>query len=285
MEVLVTGGCGFVGQNLTKALIDLHFHVTVLDNEVHGHIKHDTATYYTGDVQDIQKILPTEQKFQLVFHLAALSRIQPSFDTPQKFFDANANGTQTLLEWVRIHSPTATVVYAGSSSRWHTPEISPYATSKIIGEQLCKMYRTTYDLNVHIARFYNVYGPGQIETGNYATVIGKWIHASRHGKPLEIVGDGQQKRDFTYVGDIVDGLLRIGNYPQRDNFQWELGSGTNYKITDVYDIFLKRFPKNTARFVPRQRGNYPVSLCTDDTAYTLLQWKPRIHLAEYIQSI
>ena len=124
-----------------------------------------------GKIEHIEKYSKLNINFDLVYHLAALSRIQPSFNNPDETFKVNTIGTQKVLEWARYKN--AKVVYAGSSSKWHDPYQSPYAVCKHIGEEVCKMYKKTYGMNIEIARFYNVYGPGEIIDGNWAAVIGK----------------------------------------------------------------------------------------------------------------
>ena len=119
---------------------------------------------------------------------------------------------------------------------------SPYAWSKWSGEELCKLYSTVYDLNTSICRFYNVYGPHQIEDGTYATVLGIFEKQYREGKPLTITADGQQRRDFTHVEDIVDGLVKCSEHEFRAQF-FELGSGVNFSLNEVADMFGKDYPR------------------------------------------
>jgi len=234
-----------------------------------------------------------DKDFDVVFHLAALSRIQPSFENPTDTFRVNTLGTECILEWAR--KTKTKVIYAGSSSRHHDPYQSPYATSKYLGEELCKMYKKTFDMDVDIARFYNVYGPHEIVDGDWAAVIGIWRRQIRDNEPLTIVGDGQQRRDFTHVDDIVDGLLQILykanytndtciTYSQRTTFEWELGTGVNYSIMDVYNMFFEKF-KVSAILIPNQKGNYRETLRVNKDAENILKWKPTDRLNEYIQSL
>ena len=289
MNILVTGGAGFVGTNLIKKLLKEKHKVVSLDNYSIGtednHV--DGCTYISGDVNDIEDLFVLEtflesKNFDIIFHLAALSRIQPSFDSPNRTFVANTVGTQKECEFAR--KSNAKVVYAGSSSRWHNPYQSPYAACKHFGEEICKMYKITYGMDIEIVRFYNVYGPGEIVDGDWAAVIGKWRSQVRDGKPITIVGDGEQRRDFTHIDDIVDGLWKIGIKDIKHEDAWELGTGQNYSINDVYLMFKERFGIDYVN-IPDQSGNYRVTLRENDDSLNKLNWKPSDKLRDYILSL
>lgn len=282
LKILVTGGAGFVGSNLIVRLLSLGHAVHSLDNYSTGTKtnEHDGCSYTRGSVQQIAYVFK-DQTFDVIFHLAALARIQPSFENPLDVFDANVAGTQLLLEYAR--RTAAKVVFAGSSSRWHDPEQSPYAMSKYIGEQLCRMYKTSFGMNVQIARFYNVYGPGEILNGDYATVIGIWRRKRELGEPLPIYGDGEQRRDFTHVFDICDGLVRIMETDIRDK-EWELGTGVNYSVNELCDMFGQ--DKGTNRiYLPDRPHNYKETIRMDDAALTELGWHPEDRIREYVKEV
>ena len=221
-------------------------------------------------------------QFDVIFHLAALARIHPSFIKPHETFISNVNGTESVLEYARKHN--SKVIFSGSSSRWHNPHQSPYATSKYIGEELCKMYKKSFNLQVQVARFYNVYGPNEIITGDYKTLIGVWRDQMNNNKPLTIIGDGDQRRDFTYVGDIVDGLILIMNSNIYHEDAWELGTGLNYSINEIYKIFEEKYDVSNI-YIPDQPGNYRVTLREDDDTLNKLGWKPTDKLKQYIHSL
>ena len=220
--------------------------------------------------------------FDKIFHLAALSRIQPSFNKPDETYRVNTLGTQKVLEHARITG--AKVIYAGSSSKWHDPYQSPYAATKYMGEEVCKMYKKTYGMDVEIARFYNVYGPGEIIDGDWAAVIGIWRRQVRDNEPITIVGDGEQRRDFTYVEDIVDGLYRIGFKTEKHSDAWELGTGVNYSVNEVAEMFKSKFNVQTI-YIDDQLGNYRKTLRENHDASTRLNWQPKDKLKEYINSL
>ena len=237
MKILVTGGAGFVGTNLIQLLIKSNNHeICSIDNYSIGSKENhlDGVDYIDDDIINIQNY---KNSFDIIYHLAALSRIQPSFSDPTLMFHSNTNGTLKVLEFAKKNN--SKVIYSGSSSMHHDPSLSPYAMTKYLGEELCKLYRMSFNLEVDIVRFYNVYGPYEILEGEWAAVIGKWRNQITNGFPITIVGDGNQRRDFTHINDIVDGLVKISNKKSK-KFVWELGSGKNYSINEVFKMFEKR---------------------------------------------
>lgn len=281
MKILVTGGAGFVGTNLLKKLKkDINNELYSLDNYCIGKKEnHIEGVHYIDD--DAQNIFKYEKKYDIIYHLAALSRIQPSFKDPELTYKYNTTSTIKTLELARKNN--CKVIYSGSSSRHHNPAISPYATTKYLGEKLCELYRNSFNLNVHIVRFYNVYGPYEIMEGDWAAVIGKWRHEINQGKPITIVGDGEQRRDFTHIHDIVDGLIKIST-TSSNNYEWELGSKKNYSINEVYKMFKLKFGCKP-NYVADQKGNYRETLRENDIAVTELNWTPCHNLEDYINSL
>ena len=283
MRILVTGGAGFIGTNLIKRLIaDGHevrsidnYSVGTKENHVDGCEYFNTKIFHLGDLR-IQKDL------DVCFHLAALSRIQPSFDFPQFYYESNLDLTDKMLRHARWNGYK--FIYAGSSSRWHDPHISPYATYKFMSEQICMMYNKCFDVDTRIARFYNVYGPHEITEGDQAALIGKWRGMITKGEPLTIVGDGNQVRDFTHVDDIVDGLVKIMHTDSKLR-EFELGAYMPVTINKVFDMFKDRYPDITHVNVPDQNGNYPVSVCDNHDARTEIDWTPNRKLEDYIANL
>jgi UDP-glucose 4-epimerase len=280
MKILVTGGAGFIGTNLIKKLLQEGHTVQSLDNYDSGLKENEIegCQYFNSDVRSIFSM----ENYDLIYHLAALSRIQPSFNNPQNTFDVNTAGTQEVCDFAR--QTKTKVIYSGSSSRWHNPHISPYACYKHVGEEICKMYRTSFNTDIEIVRFYNVYGPHEIVDGDWAAVIGVWRRQVRDGQPLTIVGDGEQRRDFTHVDDIVDGLYKIGTSNEKHEDAWELGTGKNYSINEVADMFVEKFGCEK-QYIPNQKGNYRETLRENNDAIERLGWKPSDKLRQYIQSL
>ena len=281
MKILITGGAGFVGTNLADRLHTEGHNVTVVDDYSTGRFDDNHllgVIYKDGDVTDVVG------NYDYIFHLAALSRIQPSFKDPDETFRVNVLGTQKVLELARRTG--AKVVYAGSSSKWHDPHQSPYATTKWLGEEMCKMYKRTYGLKVEIARFYNVYGPREIvgPKGGWAAVIGIWRNQIKNNEPLTIVGDGKQRRDFTHVDDIVDGLVKIAFSSNEHEDAWELGTGMNYGVLEVAQMFINKF-NATVTHVEDEAGNYRETLQKNSDAQRILGWFPKDRLLQYINSL
>lgn len=280
--ILVTGGAGFVGTNLVKRLKDEGHRVVVLDNFETGlkENKIDGVKYIDGDIEMIEYLTGN---FDIVYHLAALSRIQPSFENPTETFRVNVKGTESVCEWAKHNN--VKVVYAGSSSKHHNPSDSPYAMYKYLGEEVCKLYKKTYDVDVEICRFYNVYGPHEVIEGDWAAVIGIWRRQIRDGEKITIVGDGEQRRDFTHVIDIVDGLIKVGDSDLKHDDAWELGCGVNYSINEMFEMFKNKFPHIESVYLPDQPGNYRKTLRENDDTLELLKWKPEDRLNTYISTL
>ena len=282
--IIVTGGCGFIGKTLVKELVEnrgrIPYIVDNLSNSTDKDI-HPTCINYSGDIRDINKIHPSE--VDVIYHLAGQSRVQPSFDNPIESVETNVNGTLAVLEYARKYK--CKVIYAGSSSKHNNIYDSPYATTKSIGEDLCKLYRNVYNVNVEIARFYNVYGEGESLDPVNGNVIGIWRYNIQNNIPLSIVGDGEQKRDFTHVKDIVSGLITIAESNERHSDAWELGTGINYSINELYDFFKISYPKIKKQHILDQQGNYRETLCLNNDMHKRLGWLSKDRLKPYITNL
>ena len=291
MKILVTGGAGFVGTNLIKRLLDDGHKVVSLDNYSTGkeenEIDNKNVTYFNVDLRDAVDFDFFMEKPDLIYHLAALPRIQPSFEFPAITFEANVLGTLNLLEWVRNKENDIPIVYAGSSSFHGGVYKNPYTFTKWQGEEVIQMYNKLFDLPMAICRFYNVYGPHQLTEGEYCTVIGIFETQYKNGDELTITGNGEQRRDFTHVYDIVDGLVKCGDALVLDTNKYkvngqifELGRGENYSINVVAQSFDVGYT-----YIPERPGEVKETLCTDTTAKELLDWNPTIDLLDYIESV
>ena len=280
-KILVTGGVGFIGSNLIKGLKELNFELVSLDDYSTGLKANelDGVQYIKDDILNINNIV---NDFDFCFHLAAQSRVQPSFDNPEESLRVNVNGTSRVMEWSKLNNTK--VIYAGSSSKHHKPSESPYAMYKFLGEEVCKLYKDSYNVNVEIARFYNVYGPGENVDERYGNVIGIWRSMIMKGEPLPIVGDGEQRRDFIHVYDIVEGLKKIAFSNLQHQDAWELGTGISYSINNVFQLFKERFNVKCIN-IPDQPGNYRKTLRENDDTLKLLNWIPKDRLKEHINNI
>lgn len=282
MKILVTGGNGFIGSNLIVRLVKEGHEVVSIDDLSNGSQNNEVreAAYLYDDIEKVAYFDGSE--VDVCFHLAALSRIQPSFKYPSEFFRVNTKGTEIVADWATQYG--IKLIYAGSSSIHNAPLNSPYATYKALGENIVQMYKQSFGLDAHIARFYNVYGPLESEEGEFASVIGKWIGNIKRNKPIQIVGTGQQARDFTHIEDIVEGLIKIMNYEGEENNVWEFGTGMPHTILEVAEMFKEKFKCET-EFIDNQPGNYKESYRVNDKAITLLEWGPKDSLREYINGL
>ena len=292
MKVLVTGGAGFVGTNLIKRLLKDGHEVFSVDNYSTGFRENqqDGCHYYyedisnkyfwcLGDKDECEVTCDHEiEKPDVIFHLAALARIQPSFKNPHEVFKVNALGTENVLEYARRDN--IPVIYAGSSSTHGDHYANPYTFTKWQGELLCEMYNKVYNLPTVITRFYNVYGPHQILDGAYAAVIGIFENLYNNNKTLTVTGDGEQRRDFTHVEDIVDGIIRCAtNIEVAAGKTFELGRGKNYSINEITEMF----GEEEVEYIPARPGEMRVTLCESIEARELLGWNPEIDIKDYIE--
>jgi UDP-glucose 4-epimerase len=281
-KVLITGGCVFVGHALKIELIKRGYEVDVIDNLSIGKEAKipEGCDFLGGDIRAMDNI--DDKPYDCIFHLAALSRIQPSFENPTSTFSVNVDGTKKVVEYAFQNK--CKLIYSGSSSRWHNPKLSPYAMSKHMGEEWIKMFKGVYGLNAEIVRFYNVYGPGELVDSHMAAVIGKWRHQINKGAPLTIVGNGYQRRDFTHIDDIVDGLVRIAESDKKHEDAWELGTGFNYSLNEVADMFIQKFSAVKV-YMTDEKGNYRETKRVNDDAINRLGWLPKDGLKEYIENL
>lgn len=279
MRVIVTGGCGFIGSHLVDKLIEQGNEVTVLDNFNTGKKENlnKKAKLLKGDIADHYWLKTDLGHIDVIFHLAALARIQPSFKTPFETYCSNSTGTIIALEIAKKYN--SRFVYAGSSSVYHDPLANPYSYTKWLGEQHCLLYNKHYSVPVAIARFFNVYGPRQIETGDMATVIGIFEKQYRERKPLTITGDGKKRRDFTHVNDIVSGLIAMSKEDWHASI-FDLGTNSNHSILEVAKMF-----KSDIEFIPERPGEAETTLACIKYTKKMLGWKPTIKLSDYIAKI
>ena len=279
MKVLVTGGAGFVGTNLIKRLLKDGHEVFSIDNYSTGkkenHI--EGVRYENFNIRNIHdyKWVYNEHP-DIIFHMAAIARIQPSFEQPKKYFTTNANGTLEIVDYCAKNN--VPLIYAGSSSHHSGKFKNPYTFSKDIGEEIVKLYQEHYNLKASIVRFYNVYGPYQLTEGGYTTLIGRWLNNIEKGIECEIYGDGNQRRDFTHVDDIINALMLIQE-KQAYGHNFELGRGKNYSVNEVAQIL-----GINPIYKPAKPGEARNTLNIDRLAIDMLGWKPKINLEDYLST-
>jgi len=276
MRVLVTGGAGFVGTNLIKQLLNEGHQVVSIDN-YHTGLKSNHqpgAQYIEFDIRNIDDYSAWGE-FDIVYHLAAIARIQPSFKQPYDYFTTNANGTFKIAKY--CSEKNIPLVFAGSSSHHSGKFKNPYTFSKDISEEIIYLFQQHYGLKASITRFYNVYGPYHLKEGGYCTVIGKWEKTHEENKPLIIYGTGEKRRDFTHINDIVDALLLI-NEKQAWGYIFELGRGKNYSINEIANLY-----QTSIVYEDNKPGEAEVTLCTDILAKEVLGWEAKLNIEDYIK--
>jgi len=275
MKILVSGGAGFVGTNLIKQLLKDGHSVISIDNYNTGLKSNhqEGCVYIEGDIRKFD--WPFE--VDVVFHMAAIARIQPSFERPDDYITTNFNGTYEIVKFcVERDVP---LIYAGSSSKHSGRFKNPYTFSKDLGEDIITLYQKHFGLKATITRFYNVYGPHQLTEGGYTTLIGRWIHNIENGIQCEIYGDGEQRRDFTHVDDIVSALTMI-MYQKEYGHEFELGRGKNYSVNEIADMF-----GITPNYKEAKPGEARETLNTDTTAFDVLGWVATTNIEDYIKEL
>ena len=274
-NVLVTGGCGFVGSNLVDILIEEGHNVIVIDDLSDGKRENcnSKAKYYFSD---FKKLLSNsfEEKIDVVYHLAAEARIQPSFSKPLYTCENNSYGTAIVCEYARRTG--CMVVYAGSSSFYGGVYLNPYAFAKWQGEEVIKMYTKVYGIKSGIARFFNVYGPRNPLIGQYTPVVAIFEQQYIKKTPLTIVGTGEQRRDFTHVYDICHGLIAISKC-DRQGEVFNLGTGINYSINELADMFGTK-----VKYLPARPGEAKVTKADISKSKEVLGWRPKYRIETYV---
>lgn len=284
-KVLVTGGSGFIGSHLVDRLIKLGHHVTSVDKELCPNPK---ALGKRVNINDRSHMLDSYEGIDYVFHVAGQARVQPSIHNPQDSITNNVNATAKVLELSRkagvkrvIYSMTSSVY--GSHLPPHTEDmcpqpLSPYAVSKLAGEQLCKVYSELYGLETASLRYFNVYGPRESDFGQYTTVVKKFLQQQAAGEPLTIVGDGEQRRDFTHVYDIVEANIAAMNYQGELKGEiFNIGAGHNYSVNEV-----ARLISTEHQYLPARKGEARITLADNSKARDILGWAPQHSLEDYI---
>ncbi len=275
MKALVTGGLGFVGSNLVDRLINSGWQVLVVDDLSSGkeEYKNSEADYVIDDFKYV--LQEPDESIDVVFHLAAEARIQPSFEDPLYTCHNNSYGSAVVAEFARRSE--AKVVYAGSSSYYGGVYLNPYAFAKWQGEEVFKMYSAVYNTTCGIARFFNVYGPRNPLIGQYTPVVAIFEEQTKANKVLTVVGDGDQRRDFTHVYDICDGLIAISRGDWRGEV-FNLGTGTNHSINELASMF-----GGDKKHLPARPGEARETLA--DISFTTKQtgWTPKHNLEGYVK--
>jgi UDP-glucose 4-epimerase len=256
VRVGITGGAGFIGSNLAQHLVKSGYTVSVLDNLETGFLSNlegVNANLVRADLKNLNEVEGFFQKEEIDYciHLGALGSVPRSIDTPRASFEANAIATLNVLESVKKRS--IPIIFSSSSSvygknpklpkiekDWLSP-ISPYAASKLAAEAMTLAFRESYGISTLVYRLFNVYGPKQNPDSLYAAVIPKWIFAAFKGEPLVVYGDGEQKRDFTFVDDVVQILSRSIRENHDADYAVNLAFGNPVTLNEIIGVFTSYF--------------------------------------------
>jgi len=276
-KILVTGGAGFIGSHLCERLAqDDKNTVYSLDNYFTGSKENHVAnvTYIEGSTSDIDKLVTFVP--DMVYHLGEYSRVEQSFDDIDRVWSYNKDGIFSVLEFVRKHG--CKILYAGSSTKFGDDGLgrnaSPYAWTKASNTELVKNYGAWFNISYAITYFYNVYGFREIQAGKYATLIALFKEKIKKGESLTIVSPGTQKRNFTHIDDIINGLVLVGVKGCGDEFG--IGSPDALSILEIAQLFGGK-----VEMLPERKGNrMTADIITAKTE--ALGWKPTKSVVDYI---
>jgi UDP-glucose 4-epimerase len=293
MKYLVTGGAGFIGSNLVDKLISLGHDVVCIDDEsaeCHEQFYwNDKAQNYKYDICDYDLIAPLFKDIDCVFHVASDARIQPAILNPKKSIQSNAVGTANVLELCRVNNVDR-LIYSSTSSSYgkkallpnqetQSPDpLTPYSAAKVFGENLARVYYNLYGLETISLRYFNVYGDRQPLKGQYAPVVGLFLKQCHEGKPLTVVGDGSQRRDFTHISDVVEANILASKASHGFGEVYNIGYGSNYSIIDIANMI-----SNDIKFIPSRIGEVQETLASNEKFKGLTGWTPNVSLIEWLQ--
>jgi len=295
MKAIVTGGCGFIGSHLVERLIKEGFKVIVLDNlstskleNLENVIKNKNLYFYKVDVSKLDKIKKYFKNVDYVFHLASLADIVPSISEPFKYYQSNVSGTVSVLEASRLNK-IKKFIYAASSSCYGIPkvyptpedaEISPqypYAFTKYIGELFVFFWAKVYKLPVISLRLFNVYGPRARTTGTYGAVFGVFLAQKLNNLPYTVVGDGNQKRDFVYVSDVVEAFIKVAKSNIKNEI-FNVGSGDPKSINELVSLLGGK-----KIHIPKRPAEPDCTWADIRKIKKILGWSPKVSFEEGVR--
>jgi nucleoside-diphosphate-sugar epimerase len=290
-NVLITGGAGFIGSHLCEGLLAAGHRVRVLDSLVYGQREWvpAAAEFIQGDIRDGEACHRAASGIDAVLHCAAMSRSGPSQENLDLCTQSNITGTQNMLLAARdagvkrfIYSGSST--YYGSRTPPHRESDPPdflniYGLTKRVGEQYCLLFDEGFGLPCTIFRYFNVYGPRQPETGAYALVLGIFLRRHAEGKVLEIHGDGQQRRDFVHVRDVVAANIAALNSHGRSEV-FNVGSGTSISVKELADMISPNQIHTEGR-----KGDSTATRADISKIRSALGWMPQIYFADGLEEL
>lgn len=293
MKALVTGGAGFIGSHLVEYLTKQKYKITVIDNESANNEKFywDFNTdCYKLDICDYEKTRPLYEGVDYVFHLAAESRLQPAIENPIEAVYKNCVGTTVALQCAREAGINRFIYSSTSSGYGNNPYpnietqpddcLNPYSASKVSAEKFCKMYYDLYGMETIILRYFNVFGERSPTIGQYAPVIGIFQKQKDLENPLTIVGDGSQRRDFIYAGDVAKANYLAATSDLNGYFGqvFNVGSGKNYSVKEIADAI-----SDNQIFIPKRSGEMDTTIASIHKIGEVMGWKPEVDVIDWIK--
>tara|TARA_R110001592_G_scaffold79122_1_gene237045 strand:+ start:354 stop:1253 length:900 start_codon:yes stop_codon:yes gene_type:complete len=290
-KAIVTGGAGFIGSHLVDKLINMGVQVTIMDDFSTGKVENVNPAAYCWKV-DISSV-PTKDLavfmdgVDVIFHLAAKARVQPSIEEPIPFHEVNVNGTHKLLNAAKMAN-VKRFIFSSSSSVFGNASVpttedhskdpmSPYALHKLIGEQYCELFSKIYNLDTVSLRYFNVYGDRMSLDGAYRLAIPIFASQMKEGNPCTINNDGEQRRDFTYVNDVVDANIKCAlSKIQFKGEAFNIGNGDNVSVNELVDMMGGKKSYGKKVLEPSE------TLADNNKANLKLDWKPKGNLQEWI---
>jgi nucleoside-diphosphate-sugar epimerase len=291
LKVIVTGGAGFIGSNVVDKALERGWDVKIIDNLSTGFAENlnSNCEFINADICDYEQIERHFEGVDVVFHLAALPRVQPSIDDPLPYNKVNIEGTLSVLDACKNHG-VKKIVFSSSSSiygecggdpvieEYRKKPLSPYALQKLVCEQYFELYSTLFGINSICLRYFNVYGNRQPQVGAYVPVVGIFFKQLAEGLPLTVTGDGEQARDFVNVLDVAEiNIMAAESNLQGYNY-FNVGTQKNEKIIDIAKSMCYNVRYVKKRVEPKN------TLADIQKAKTLLGWKPKINLLEWIKN-
>ena len=293
MKYVVVGGAGFIGSNIVDKLVEQNHEVVIIDNlstGKMGNVNPKASIEYLDicNTEESSAMVEIMSGADSVFLLAAKARVQPSIENPVEYEVNNTIGTLNVLKCAS-DAGVRRVVYSASSSAYGNTEklpskesdpvnpLSPYGAQKYYGEVMCKMFSEVYGLETVSLRYFNIYGERQNVGGAYAMVIGIFVDQLLNGKPMTIRGDGEQRRDFTYVGDVVNANILASQSENVGNGEViNIGNGDNRSINDIADMIGGERLHREPVIEPRE------TLADNSLAEKLLGWKPTQNIEDWV---
>ena len=293
-KVLVTGGAGFIGSHLVDRLVKEKKKVVVIDNLFIGKLRklklnYKKIKFIKADIRNYKKIEKYFKNVSTVYHLAALADIVPSIDNPDDYYSTNVTGTYNVLKASKKYH-VKRFIYSASSSCYGIPkkyptsencEISPqypYALTKRLGEELVLHFGKLYKINSTSLRFFNVYGLRSRTSGTYGAVFGVFLAQKLANKPLTVVGDGKQTRDFTFVTDVVSAIIKVAKSKNLSNEILNVGSGKTVSVNKIVDLLGGKYIS-----IPKRPGEPKSTFADISKILKKTNWKPEIKIEKGIK--